>query len=114
MKVDELHTWLSDLGLADLRDPKTPPPKPVDATGRSAQRFAIDVVARRGREHRGVTAQGRDIYAFSAPLVCEAAARLLSGRFARPGAAAPGEIFAARDFLAALKPEHLAFEIKAG
>ena len=112
VKTGALHTWLSELGLADIRDPKTPPPKPVDSTGRSAQLFAVEAVLRRGREHRRIIAQGRDIYAFTAPLVCEAAERLLAGKFARPGASAPGEIFAARDFLAALTPEHLAFEIR--
>jgi short subunit dehydrogenase-like uncharacterized protein len=114
VKVGELHTWLSELGLADIRDAKTPPPKPADASGRSAQRFAVEVVARRGSERRRIVAQGRDIYAFSAPLVCEAVERLLAGTFARPGASAPGEIFDAKDFLTALTPECLTLDTCAG
>jgi hypothetical protein len=46
-------------------------------------------------------AAGRDIYGFTAPLVCEAVERLLAGGVAS-GALAPGEAFDAADFLAAL------------
>ena len=69
-------------------------------------------VVRRGRESRRVAAQGRDIYAFTAPLVCEAAERLIGGRFRHPGAQPPGAILDATDVLAALAPDHLAFEMK--
>ncbi len=112
VKVGELHTYLSDVGLADIRNPKTPTRKAMDATGRSSQRFAVSAVVRHGKERRRIIAEGRDIYAFSAPLVCEAAARLMAGTFSAPGARAPGEIFRALDFLDALAPEHLTFEIR--
>lgn len=44
----------------------------------------------------------------TAPLVVEAAQRLLSGQARKAsGARAPGELFDARGFLSALAPEHL-------
>ena len=42
--------------LADLRDPATSAPQAVDERGRSAQRFVLDVVVRRGGEERRATA----------------------------------------------------------
>ncbi|WP_374778564.1 hypothetical protein [Streptomyces sp. NBC_01310] len=39
----------------------------------------------------------------------EAAARILDGRIDTTGAAAPGELFDAADFLRALDPAHLSF-----
>jgi hypothetical protein len=107
VKTAELHTYLSDVALNDIRDPSTPPPKPADATGRSPQRFVVEVVGRRGGEVRHIIAKGRDIYAFSAPLVCEAAERLLEGKFSNTGAHPPGAILDAKDVLTALTPDHL-------
>lgn len=69
---------------------------------------------RRGENSRHVVAQGQDIYAFSAPLVCEAAQRLIEGQVSMAGAHAPGVIFNARDFLCALVPDHLALETTTG
>jgi hypothetical protein len=111
VKTAELHTWLSSTALGDVRDPATPAPKAADARGRSSQRFVMDVVARRDGNTRRIRAQGRDIYAFSAPLVCEAAAHLLAGSFSRVGAQPPGAIFDAQEFLSALTPDPLTFEI---
>jgi len=102
IETGELHTYLSDNALHDIRDPATPPPAPADATGRSPQRFIVDVEATRGGKTRRIIARGRDIYAFSAPLVCEIAWRLVDGRFDAPGGQAPGAILDARDVLDAL------------
>ncbi|TDC53603.1 saccharopine dehydrogenase [Jiangella ureilytica] len=102
VRVGELRTYLSAAPLADLRDPDTPPPSPADESGRSAQRFVVDVVVRRDGRDRMVSASGRDIYAVSAPIVAEGVERLLSGRALTTGVASPGEIFAAGDVLAAL------------
>ncbi|MFM0040758.1 hypothetical protein [Paraburkholderia sediminicola] len=56
-----------------------------------------------GGTTRRITATGRDIYAVSAPIIVEATERLLSGKVApRGGVLSLGEIFDARDFLAAL------------
>jgi hypothetical protein len=54
-------------------------------------------------------ASGRDIYAVTAPLVVEAATRILAGSGDKPGAAPAGARFDARDFLDALAPDHLSW-----
>ncbi|HEX6564687.1 MAG TPA: saccharopine dehydrogenase NADP-binding domain-containing protein [Chthoniobacterales bacterium] len=113
VKTAELHTYLSSNAISDIDDPATPAPKSVDGTGRSSQRFVVDAVIRRDGKTRRITAQGRDIYAFTAPLVCEATARLLEGKFSNAGGQAPGVIFDAHEFLSALAPDHLTFGITA-
>lgn len=109
--TDALRHRLGQVGLADLRDPSTPPPVAADDTGRSAQRFAMDAIVRRGGRRRRIVAQGRDIYAFSAPLLCEAAQRLIAGDFRTAGARAPGALFDAHGFLSALAPRDLTFTL---
>jgi hypothetical protein len=113
VKTAELHTYVSSVALSDIRNPATPAPKAADATGRSPQRFVVEVVAMRRGESRRIIAKGRDIYAFSAPLICEVAERLLEGKFRNTGAHAPGAILDAKDVLAALTPDNLTFEITA-
>lgn len=110
LRVPEIHVRITEEPLRDLGDPGTPPPTAVDAAGRSAQTFVVDVVATRAGARRRATASGRDIYAVTAPLVVEAAVRIMDGRAARTGAAAAGELFDARDFLRSLAPDHLTFE----
>jgi hypothetical protein len=111
LRVSGVHTYLNLSPLRDLRDPSTPPPRPADDTGRSAQTFRVDVIVGNGAGVRRASAHGRDIYAFTAPLVVEAAQRILEGAAEGGGVLAPGEMFDARDFLRALAPEHLNFEI---
>lgn len=113
VRTSELHTYLSATALRDVRDPSTPTPKAADETGRSAQRFAVEATVRRGGLSRRIRAQGRDIYAFSAPLVCEAVQRVLSGDIHDIGAHAPSAVFDAPDFLRALAPDHLTFKVTA-
>lgn len=112
IETAELHNYISAIALADIRDPSTPAPKAADAQGRSPQQFVVHVVVTKGKERRRAVARGRDIYAFTAPLVCEAAERLLNGKFKRPGANAPGAILDARDMLEALTLDQLTFETK--
>jgi hypothetical protein len=107
IKARAVTVYLNLVPLRELRNPDTPPPSPADDSGRSTQTFLIDVVVRRGLGTRRGTARGRDIYAMTAPLVVEAAERILDGRIARLGVAAPGEVFDSRDFLTALAPEPL-------
>jgi short subunit dehydrogenase-like uncharacterized protein len=111
VRTGELHTYLSRNALDDVRDPATPGPAPADATGRSSQRFVVDAVVTRAGKNGRIVARGRDIYAFTAPLVCEAVERILDGKVKEKGAHAPGAIFDARDYLDALSPQHLAFEV---
>jgi short subunit dehydrogenase-like uncharacterized protein len=110
LPVRSLRAVLTRASLDDIRDASTPPPASTDARGRSAQRFEMVVEARRGDSVRTAVARGQDIYAVSAPLVVEAAQRLLEPGAARSGALALGQAFDARDFLRALAPEHLALE----
>jgi short subunit dehydrogenase-like uncharacterized protein len=107
LAASRIETYLATAALEDIQDPATPAPQAMDESGRSAQRFVVDVVARRGEEERRASAAGRDIYAVTAPLVAEAATRLIDGRGKARGAAAPGEVFEAADFLTALSPHHL-------
>jgi Saccharopine dehydrogenase NADP binding domain len=102
-----ISTYLTASALEDVRNTATPAPTAVDSAGRSAQRFVVDVVLRRGQRERRIWAAGRDIYAVTAPLAAEAARRLIDGRAKARGAAAPGEVFDAADFLDALGPDHL-------
>jgi NAD(P)-dependent dehydrogenase (short-subunit alcohol dehydrogenase family) len=114
LRVARLGTYLNNAPLRDLRDSTTPPPIAADESGRSAQTFLVDVVVQNGGSIRHGTAQGRDIYAFTAPLVVEALERILDGRIRGNGAVAPGETFDSMDFLRALVPEYLTFELGAG
>lgn len=102
LAVGELRSYLNTGPLAELRDTDTPPPTAVDGAGRSAQQFVVDVVVRRGADTRRLSVAGQDIYAVSAPIVVEGAARLLDGRFHATGAVAPGEVFDAADLLGSL------------
>ncbi|MYV56747.1 saccharopine dehydrogenase NADP-binding domain-containing protein, partial [Streptomyces sp. SID3212] len=109
LRVPEIRVRINHAPLHDLGDPGTPPPTAADGSGRSAQTFVVDVLARRAGEERRATASGRDIYAVTAPLVVEAAVRILDGRARRAGVAAAGELFDAPDFLRALDPAHLTY-----
>ena len=91
--------------LGDLHESATPPPRPVDARGRSAQRFVMDVRATIGDDVRRTTASGTDIYAVSAPLVVKACLDLLARDISTPGVRAPGEVLNAEAFLAGLAPD---------
>lgn len=113
IRTSELHTYLSYNALQDVGDPTTPPPEPADQTGRSAQVFVVEVIVRSGDQTRRIAVKGRDIYAFSAPLVCEAVCRVLDGGAQNSGAQAPGAIFDARDFLGTLVQEHATTEVAA-
>lgn len=104
LRVRELHSYMSRAALEDVRAAGTPPPVASDASGRSAQRFAMEVVVQRDGEVRRASASGRDIYAFTAPLVAEALERIVDGRCKTTGVTTAGEAFDAHGFLAALAP----------
>jgi Saccharopine dehydrogenase NADP binding domain len=107
VRTREIKLFMNVAPIAELRDPETPPPVAVDASGRSAQTFLVDALARRRDEERRVAAWGRDIYAITAPIVVEALERVLDGRVQAVGVVAPGEAFDPREFLEALAPEGL-------
>jgi short subunit dehydrogenase-like uncharacterized protein len=108
LKTAKLDTFLSETALKDVRDAATPPPEASDDSGLSAQKFVVEAVVRRGGQTRRAIATGRDIYGFTAPLVCEAVQRLLASDGEVAGALAPGQVFDAESFLRALPFETLA------
>lgn len=107
LRTPEILMFLNEAPLADLHNPETPPPTPADESGRSAQRFVMDVIVRRRDAARRLVAQGRDIYASSAPIVVEAAERVINGLARKTGVVAAGDTFDAGDFLNALSSAHL-------
>lgn len=110
LPVRTLDSYLGADALRDLRDPATTPPQASDASGRSAQCFAMQVRLHDGAGTRQLTARGRDIYAVSAPLVAETVERLLRPGAALAGAITLGQAFDARAVLRALAPAHFSVE----
>jgi len=113
LPVRNLRAYLNASSLGEVRAATTPQPVAVDAQGRSAQTFAIEVTAQDGSGTRRAAAQGQDIYAITAPLVVEAAARMRQPSFTRSGAMSLGAAFDAEDFLHAIGPEYLQVELSA-
>jgi NAD(P)-dependent dehydrogenase (short-subunit alcohol dehydrogenase family) len=111
LRTPEVRTYINAASIADIRDPDTPPPTPADESGRSSQIFVMDVAVRQGHAERRAIARGRDIYATTAPIVVEAAVRVVSGLVDASGVLAAGEAFDPRDFLTCLSPA-LSFEIR--
>jgi hypothetical protein len=112
LRTAEIRTYMTLAPLKDLDDPDLSPPPAIDESGRSAQTFCVEVVVRLGSQKRRVVARGRDIYAITAPLVVEAAERVITMRPTKSGVFAAGEIFDARDLLKALCRTHLSVEIR--
>jgi hypothetical protein len=100
------HVWsyMNSAPLRDIEDPRTPGPTASDPSGRSSQRFIMDVQATSGDRRTRIAIAGYDIYAVTAPIVVEACVRVLRDPPTTGGAYAPGELFNADDFLAALAP----------
>ena len=111
LNTPEIRSHMATVAVRDLTAAQPTAPVADDASGRSAQTFVVDVRIRRGGEERRAAASGQDIYAITAPLVVEALARVLAGEVAGPGVWTAGQAFNARQFLAALSPEHLSYEI---
>jgi hypothetical protein len=108
LRTPDIRVFMNLAPLADVHDPSTPPPVAADESGRSSQIFLMDVIARKGRTERRVVAQGRDIYAVTAPIVVEAAERVVAGAIRTTGVAAAGEVFDACDFLDSLSRADIA------
>ncbi|MEV0321588.1 saccharopine dehydrogenase family protein [Streptomyces sp. NPDC050658] len=118
LSVPEVTTYMTAEAAGDLAAPDTPAPTPVDANGRSAQTFLVDVVVRSGGSERRAVARGQDIYAVTAPLAVEAVDRILDGRTGTVGVTtgavgvtSAGALFDAADFLRALAP-HISVDVR--
>jgi NAD(P)-dependent dehydrogenase (short-subunit alcohol dehydrogenase family) len=79
LKTPEIRSYMTLAAVKDLTAPTPVAPTASDPSGRSSQTFVVEVVVRRGSQERRATASGRDIYAFTAPLVVEALTRVLGG-----------------------------------
>ena len=107
LPVRSIATWINEAPIADLTSPDPTGPEAADDRGRSAQQFAIEAIIYRGSEQRRASISGRDIYAVTAPIVCEAVSWALDGRTNANGVVAPGELVDAAPFLAALSADPL-------
>jgi uncharacterized protein YbjT (DUF2867 family) len=112
LKTGAIREYMTLAPLKDLADPDLSLPRAVDARGRSAQMFLVEAVVRLGTEQRRAVARGQDIYAVTAPLVVEAARRLLAQPRQWHGVVTAGELGDARSFIEALVPRHLTLEIE--
>lgn len=110
LRTRALHSYMTMSAIADVAAPDATLPA-IEVSGRSSQRFVVDVVVRRGALQRRAMASGCDIYAFTAPLVVEAAERVVDGRVKGTNVLTAGQAFAARDFLETLSPAELSFGI---
>ncbi|MFI8240523.1 saccharopine dehydrogenase family protein [Streptomyces sp. NPDC085866] len=110
LSIPEVRTYMTTEAAGGVVAPDAPTPTAVDAYGRSAQTFLVDVVVRSGDTRRRAVARGQDIYAVTAPLAVEAVDRILTGQAKTVGVASAGEIFDAPDFLSALTP-HITLEM---
>ncbi|WP_141211106.1 hypothetical protein [Enemella dayhoffiae] len=89
VQVGRLDTWLCDNALAELGDARTPAPTEVDAAGRSAQRFVVEVLA-------------RSESCVSAPLMVTVARSLFARSAGLHGCRAPGEVVEAVTILTSM------------
>ncbi|MEL1265351.1 saccharopine dehydrogenase family protein [Pseudoxanthomonas putridarboris] len=112
LRCPEVRSYMNLAPLNDIRDPDTPPPVASDERGRSAQVFVLDVQATRNGNTRRATAQGRDIYAVTAPLIVETLERVWAGQVPGPGAYSAGQVFDPFDFLGALSPDPLSVVVE--
>jgi hypothetical protein len=112
LALPEIATFMSSNAVDDLHAVDPSGPVAVDEHGRSAQTFLVEVLARSGGVERRASAGGQDIYAVTAPLVVEAAVRILGGEGATAGVASVGARFDAKDFLNSLSPQYLLLDEK--
>jgi len=112
IRAPQIHAYINLAPIKDISNPDTPAPTAIDESGRSSQVFLMEVIARKGSAKRRAVARGRDIYAITAPIVVEAAERVVNGLAKERGVVAAGEAFDAQDFLMSLAPTYLSFEIR--
>lgn len=112
LHTPEVRVYINLTSITDIRNPDTPAPEAADESGRSSQIFVMEAIARRGNTERRAMVRGRDIYAITAPIVVEAAHRVVNGLAKATGVLAAGEAFDAPDFLRSLSPAGLSFEMQ--
>lgn len=105
--VNNINTYISQNSINDISNNETPEPIPIDSKNRSSQHFYMEVEAKSGNSKKRISAQGKDIYAVTAPLVVEAIKRILAGKLNKIGVTTLGETFDASDFLNSLSKEDI-------
>lgn len=96
LRAPRIATYVTRAAIVEATDAATPVREP----GRSPEAFVVEVTARRGGEERRARASGQDIYAITAPIVVEAALRIVGSE--QRGALAAGQAFDAASFLRAI------------
>lgn len=102
LEIGAIRSLLNRSALEDIRDATTPPPTAVDDSGRSAQRFELQLELLQNGVSKKAGVRGQDIYAVTAPIVIEAARRLLAPSYRHSGALALAEAVDPADMLRAL------------
>lgn len=102
-----IRSLINRSALEDIRNTGTPAPTAVDPDGRSAQRFELALRLVQDSVARSAGVRGQDIYAVTAPIVVEAALRLLAPSYQRRGALALAEAVEPIELLNALDGEAL-------
>ena len=102
LQASAIRSLINRSALDDIRDASTPPPTATDDSGRSAQRFELVVQLMQDGVIRTAGVRGQDIYAVTAPIVIEAARRLLAPSYRHSGALALAEAFDPVELLRAL------------
>lgn len=102
LKAGAIRSLINRSALEDVRNAKTPPPTAVDDSGRSAQRFELGVQLVQDGVTKTASVRGQDIYAVTAPIVIEAALRLLAPSYRHGGALALAEAVDPVELLRAL------------
>ena len=67
----------------------------------------MEVVALNESKKRTIVAQGRDIYAVTAPLIVEAIKRIMAGKIKKQSVTTMGEAFDTTDFLKSLNADDI-------
>jgi short subunit dehydrogenase-like uncharacterized protein len=91
---------------AIARLPEGPSPE-----NRARSQFTIDCQARAGGKGRRGVIDGRDVYGLTAASTVEAALRLAAAANGPSGALAPSQAFDPADFLAAMRPHGIRYEL---
>lgn len=111
LQVNEINTYINLAPIQDIHNSETPPPMAIDELGRSSQIFVMEVEVSSGDNLCKAKATGQDIYAITAPIIVEAAIRIINGQINKKGVVAAGELFNAKDFLNSLSSQDLTIDI---
>ncbi len=99
IKVTNVQAFLSKNSLDDLKNTSNPETPVIEDENALAQSFYLQVELRAGHGKRIIAVKGKDIYAFTAPVILEIVRRMNSNYSNLTGIKTLGEAFDATDFL---------------